>query len=99
MSKSRNISQELNLLKNDLIGKKLKDVNFNTLDLTNIVNEVDDNSNNDQLNRLSSKDKIIEELVKEALKPELKNWLNKNLPIIVRQLVEKEIKKIIPKNE
>ena len=100
MSKNRSISQELNLLKNDLIGKKLKDVNFNTLDLTDIVNEGDnDSSNNEQLDCLSSKDEIIEELVKESLKPELKKWLNKNLPIIVRQLVEKEIKKIIPKNE
>ena len=100
MSKNRSISQELNLLKNDLIGKKLKDVNFNTLDLTDIVNEGDnDSSNNEQLDYFSSKDKIIEELVKESLKPELKKWLNKNLPIIVRQLVEKEIKKIILKNE
>lgn len=97
MPKNKSISQELDLLKNDLIDKKLKDVNFDILDLTNIVNEVDDN--NDQLNCLSNKDKVIEELVKEVLKPELKKWLNKNLPIIVRELVEKEIKKIIPKNE
>nr|WP_326844992.1 DUF2497 domain-containing protein [Rickettsiales endosymbiont of Trichoplax sp. H2] len=82
-------------MKNDLIDKKLKDVNFDTLDLTDVVDEVD----NDQLNYLSNKDKAIEELVKEVLKPELKKWLNKNLPVIVRELVEKEIKKIIPKNE
>ena len=95
MPKNKSISQELDLLKNDLIDKKLKDVNFDTLDLTDVVDEVD----NDQLNDLSSKDKTIEELVKEVLKPELKKWLNKNLPVIVRELVEKEIKKIIPKNE
>ena len=95
MPKNKSISQELDLLKNDLIDKKLKDVNFDTLDLTDVVDEVD----NDKLNDLSSKDKTIEELVKEVLKPELKKWLNKNLPVIVRELVEKEIKKIIPKNE
>ncbi|MSO13466.1 DUF2497 domain-containing protein [Rickettsiales endosymbiont of Trichoplax sp. H2] len=95
MPKNKSISQELDLLKNDLIDKKLKDVNFDTLDLTDVVDEVD----NDQLNYLSNKDKAIEELVKEVLKPELKKWLNKNLPVIVRELVEKEIKKIIPKNE
>ncbi|RST70849.1 DUF2497 domain-containing protein [Candidatus Aquarickettsia rohweri] len=97
MPKNKSISQELDLLKNDLIDKKLKDVNFDTLDLTDVVDEVD--NDNDQLNYLSSKDKAIEELVKEVLKPELKKWLNKNLPVIVRELVEKEIKKIIPKNE
>ena len=95
MPKNKSILQELDLLKNDLIDKKLKDVNFDTLDLTDVVDEVD----NDQLNDLSSKDKTIEELVKEVLKPELKKWLNNNLPVIVRELVEKEIKKIIPKNE
>jgi hypothetical protein len=95
LPKNKSISQELDLLKNDLIDKKLKDVNFDTLDLTDVVDEVD----NDQLNDLSSKDKTIEELVKEVLKPELKKWLNKNLPVIVRELMEKEIKKIIPKNE
>ena len=95
MPKNKSISQELDLLKNDLIDKKLKDVNFDTLDLTDVVDEVD----NDKINDLSSKNKTIEELVKEVLKPELKKWLNKNLPVIVRELVEKEIKKIIPKNE
>ena len=95
MPKNKSISQELDLLKNDLIDKKLKDVNFDTLDLTDVVDEAD----NDQLNYISSKDKTIEKLVKEVLKPELKKWLNKNLPVIVRELVEKEIKKIIPKNE
>lgn len=41
----------------------------------------------------------LEELVVEALKPELSNWLDKNLPALVTQLVEKEIKKILPQPE
>lgn len=36
----------------------------------------------------------VEDLVVEALKPELKNWLNANLPQIVERLVKAEIKKI-----
>lgn len=36
----------------------------------------------------------VEDLVMEALRPMLKDWLNNNLPGIVEQLVEREIKKI-----
>lgn len=36
----------------------------------------------------------LEELVMEALRPELKRWLNANLPGIVEKLVAAEIKKI-----
>lgn len=36
----------------------------------------------------------IEDLAMEALKPELKNWLNNNLPQIVERLVKAEIEKI-----
>lgn len=41
----------------------------------------------------------LEALVVEALKPELSTWLDKNLPALVTQLVEKEIKKILPQPE
>ncbi len=97
MPENKKISQELYNLKDDLVNNKLKNVNFDTLDLTDIVNE----ENSDYKNELSPSDngKSIEELVKEILKPELKKWLNDNLPTIVKQLVDKEIKKIIPKNE
>jgi DNA polymerase III alpha subunit (gram-positive type) len=97
LPENKKISQELYNLKDDLVNNKLKNVNFDTLDLTDIVNE----ENSDYKNELSPSDngKSIEELVKEILKPELKKWLNDNLPTIVKQLVDKEIKKIIPKNE
>jgi uncharacterized protein len=36
----------------------------------------------------------VEDLVVEALKPELKQWLNANLPAIVERMVSAEIKKI-----
>lgn len=36
----------------------------------------------------------IEDLAMEALKPELKSWLNNNLPQIVERLVKAEIEKI-----
>lgn len=39
----------------------------------------------------------VEDLVVEALKPMLKEWLDKNLEQVVANIVEKEIKKILPK--
>ncbi|MEY4464031.1 MAG: hypothetical protein RLZZ81_1002 [Pseudomonadota bacterium] len=45
-------------------------------------------------NNISSKN-ALEELVVEMLKPELKVWLDKNLPLLVKELVEIEIKKLV----
>ncbi|MCC8468004.1 MAG: PopZ family protein [Rickettsia endosymbiont of Eriopis connexa] len=45
-------------------------------------------------NNISSKN-ALEELVVEMLKPELKVWLDKNLPVLVKELVEIEIKKLV----
>jgi cell pole-organizing protein PopZ len=42
--------------------------------------------------------KTIEELVTDMLKPELSKWLNLHLPKIIRELVEQELKRIVPKN-
>lgn len=39
----------------------------------------------------------VEDLVLEALKPMLSEWLNKNLPVLVEQLVQKEIRKLVPR--
>lgn len=41
----------------------------------------------------------LEDLVIEAMKPFLADWLNKNLPVIVKKIVEKEVKRLIPKEE
>lgn len=40
-----------------------------------------------------------EDLLIQLLKPQLKEWLDKNLPHIIEQMLEKEIKKLIPKNK
>ncbi|HEU5046276.1 MAG TPA: DUF2497 domain-containing protein [Rickettsiales bacterium] len=37
----------------------------------------------------------VEDLVIEALRPMLKDWLDTNLPVIVQKIVEKEIKRIV----
>lgn len=41
----------------------------------------------------------LEDLVIETMKPLLSEWLNTNLPVIIKQIVEKEIKKLIPKDD
>jgi cell pole-organizing protein PopZ len=38
----------------------------------------------------------VEDIVAEMLKPLLKEWLDSNLPKMVQNLVEKEIKKLVP---
>ncbi len=40
----------------------------------------------------------VEELVISILKPEIKSWLNANLPSIVRQIVEKEVQRLTSKD-
>ena len=39
----------------------------------------------------------VEDLVVEALKPMMKDWLDKNLSKLVNEIVQKEIHKLIPK--
>jgi cell pole-organizing protein PopZ len=41
----------------------------------------------------------LEELTIEAMRPFLAEWLNENLPTIVKQIVSKEIKKLIPQDD
>lgn len=40
----------------------------------------------------------VEDLVVEMLKPMMKDWLDKNLPKLVNEIVSKEIQKLIPKD-
>lgn len=59
--------------------------------LKHLTSKIDDNN----------KDKIfnsIEELVINIIKPEIKSWLNANLSGIVRQIVEKEVKRLTSKD-
>ena len=39
----------------------------------------------------------LENIVLDALKPMLKEWLDKNLEVIVKDIVQKEIRKILPR--
>ncbi|MDX2050278.1 MAG: DUF2497 domain-containing protein [Rickettsiaceae bacterium] len=41
----------------------------------------------------------VEELISELVKPLLSPWLDKNLPNIVKECVEKEVKKLLPKED
>jgi hypothetical protein len=41
----------------------------------------------------------IEDIIISLLKPQISDWLNKNLSGIVHNIVQKEIKKLIPKDE
>jgi hypothetical protein len=39
--------------------------------------------------------KVIEKFILELLEPQIKEWLNTNLPIIVKEVVSEEIKKLV----
>ena len=43
---------------------------------------------------LPQQDRTVEDLVKEILRPMLKEWLDKNLPEIVERLVRAEIDRV-----
>jgi cell pole-organizing protein PopZ len=51
------------------------------------------------LEAATSPKNALEELIIEMLRPELSKWLNENLPVLVKQLVEREIKKLMPNNK
>lgn len=38
----------------------------------------------------------IDKMVEQMMRPQLKEWLDNNLPALVKELVEKEIKRLIP---
>lgn len=104
MPSNKKIMEELGDIKDYLIDNKLQNVNFDTLDLTEIIEEPDSKLMKNEEKKLTisdmlNKDADIENLVIKLLEPKLKKWLNTNLPSIVKQVVDKEIKKIIPKNE
>lgn len=41
----------------------------------------------------------LEDLVVEMIKPKLSDWLDENLPNIVKNIVEKEVRKLIPRDD
>ena len=59
-------------------------------ELTNVNNEQD---------RQAGQNSSVEDLVKELLRPMLKQWLDSNLPNMVEALVRQEIERIRSKND
>lgn len=47
----------------------------------------------------NSKQNTVEDLVIKMMKPQLKQWLDDNLPQLVKELVEKEIRRLIPDDD
>ncbi|XVN42727.1 MAG: DUF2497 domain-containing protein [Candidatus Rickettsia vulgarisii] len=52
-----------------------------------------------EISKNTTKIKTIEDLVVEIIKPQLSGWLDKNLPELVKELVEKEIQKLMPESQ
>lgn len=50
-------------------------------------------------NASNSKGKTLEDIIVAMIRPQLSQWLDKNLPLLVKQLVEKEIQKLLPNDQ
>ena len=75
----------------------------NKLELDGIDKNIDDISNDSVSNHKVAKKEayefLLENLVKELLKPELQRWIEINLPNMVKEIIEKNIQDIIKKYE
>ncbi|CAL7963424.1 DUF2497 domain-containing protein [Alphaproteobacteria bacterium] len=99
MVSTKQVNESLNSIRELIAGNIFEKVNSDILELSNVVptgktetlNSIFDNAS---IN-LSSTETVVEGVVKNILEKELKYWLNANLPTIVREVVEKEIQKII----
>jgi hypothetical protein len=49
--------------------------------------------------RLGNVDRTLEALVKELMRPMLRDWLEANLPVVVERLVQREIEKMSAKRD
>jgi len=49
--------------------------------------------------RLGNVDRTLESLVKEVMRPILRDWLEANLPVVVERLVQREIEKMSKKSD
>lgn len=88
-----NLSEEENAktLQESLISDK------SVVETTNILHNFSEVVKG-EINKGTEKIKTVEDLVVEMIKPQLSGWLDKNLPSIVRALVEKEIQRLIPED-
>jgi len=73
--------------------------NKSSLETSSILKQFADKAKSVVKESKKAKILTVEELVVEMLRPQLKQWLDENLPLLVKELVEKEIKRLIPHEE
>jgi hypothetical protein len=47
----------------------------------------------------SDADRILEQMVREALRPQLQEWLDQNLPTLVERIVRQEVRRMATRAE
>ncbi len=87
------ISLEEELLHASLISNK------SAAETTKIFQHFSKTAREINANASNSKGKTLEDLIVAMIRPQLSQWLDKNLPLLVKQLVEKEIQKLIPNDQ
>jgi cell pole-organizing protein PopZ len=87
------ISLEEELLNASLISDK------SAAETTKIFQHFSKTAREINSNTSNSKGKTLEDLIVEMIRPQLSQWLDKNLPLLVKQLVEKEIQKLLPNDQ
>lgn len=89
------IPEKLSLENTKLLDEKV--ISESSSYIKQLVNTTSAKSNADTV--LLNSNVRLEDIVKESIKPYLADWLDKNLSTIVKEIVTKEIKRIIPKDE
>ncbi|MDJ1406865.1 MAG: DUF2497 domain-containing protein [Candidatus Midichloria sp.] len=103
MSKSDDMYDALSDIKNLMQqSSALTSMKNNILELTNLVQENQKGAPNKKVKQALDKFQVTEgqltSTLQEILKPYLKTWLDDNLPGIVKEVVEHQIKMIMDKS-
>ena len=88
----KNVENDTMTNDNSLISKE--SANAAGEEIQNLVNTL-----NSSKTQLPDQDLSINDFLAQLIKPLLSEWLDENLPIIVREIVSKEINKIIKQNK
>ncbi len=108
MQKEKDITEALNNIK-ELMDQKidLSTMQNDTLELTEVVELNNDSISKSQKlksinNSINSTpvqhEDLLQDVTVEALKPYIKDWLDHNLPNIVKEIVDHQIKLIIERS-
>lgn len=94
-NKEENIMSQESLSKEEsglLSGEQIA----NSVSMLNELSEkvAKETMSNDSLSKAFRSGVTIEDITKEAIKPLLKEWLDENLPAIVKKMIKKEIRRI-----